>query len=198
MKRYFNAIVAAVMLVLSFAAPVIAGPLEDSAAAYVRGDYATALRLLRSLADQGYALAQNNLGAMYAQGRGVPQDHAEASKWYRFAADQGYAVAQTNLGVAYAEGRGVRQNDAEALKWFRKAADQGHGQAQNSLGIMYAEGRSVPQDFVSAHMWFNLAAAQGEKNAAEYREKVAEGMIPAQIAEAQKLAREWKPKMERK
>ena len=58
---------------------------------------------------------------------------------------------------------------------------------------MYAEGRGVPQDFVSAHMWFNLAAAQGEKNAAEYREKVADGMTPAQTAEAQKLAREWKP-----
>jgi len=72
----FNPIVAAIMLVLSFVAPVAAGPLEDGRAAYDRGDYATALRLLRPLADQGNADAESDLGVMYDKGQGVPQDFA--------------------------------------------------------------------------------------------------------------------------
>jgi uncharacterized protein len=58
---------------------------------------------------------------------------------------------------------------------------------------MYAQGHGVPQDDVLAHMWFNLAAAIGEKSAVTDRDKAAAQMTPAQVAEAQKLAREWKP-----
>src|SRR3954468_412302 len=98
----FKAIFAATILVLSFVAPVDAGPIEDAGAAYSRGDYATALRLFRQLADQGRANAQYNLGVMYAKGRGVPENDVEAVKWFRLAADQGYAAAQFNLGAEYA------------------------------------------------------------------------------------------------
>ena len=66
--------------------------------------------------------------------------------------------------------------------------------AQFSLGVMYSKGRGVPQDYVQAHMWVNLAAAQGIEDARELRDILAELMTPAQIAEAQRLAREWKPK----
>lgn len=59
---------------------------------------------------------------------------------------------------------------------------------------MYAQGRGVLQDFIQAHMWYNLSAAQGEQRAAEARDALAKQMTPAQIAEAQRLAREWKPK----
>jgi hypothetical protein len=59
---------------------------------------------------------------------------------------------------------------------------------------MYDNGLGVPQDYVIAHMWFNLAAAGGEIGAPKARAGVAEKMTPAQIAEAQELAREWKPK----
>jgi TPR repeat protein len=72
-------------------------------------------------------------------------------------------------------------------------ADQGNAHAQFNLGAMYANGQGVPQDYVRAHMWFNLSAAQGEKNANKQRDLVAKRMTEAQIAEAQKLAREWKP-----
>jgi TPR repeat protein len=97
--------------------------------------------------------------------------------------------------------------NAEAVKWYRKAADQGYASAQWGLGEMYYAGRGVPQDYVLAHMWLNLAAtalglAVGGRTAfglaASDRDKVAAKMTPAQIAEAQKLAREWKPKPERK
>ena len=80
------------------------------------------------------------------------------------------------------------------LKWYRLAADQGDADAQNNLGVMYANGEGVPQDYVRAHMWFNLSAAQGNQDAAENRDSIAKRMTPAQIAEAQKLAREWQPK----
>jgi TPR repeat protein len=119
MKLAVKHALAAILLMLSFAAPVAAGPLEDATAANARGDYATALRLIRPLADQGLALAQTVLGVMYEEGRGVLQNYAEAMKWYRLSADQGYAVAQSNLGLLYTEGHGVPQNYAEAVKWFR-------------------------------------------------------------------------------
>jgi TPR repeat protein len=137
MKLTLKRALAAVLLVLSFAAPVAAGPIENATAAYDRGDYATALRLLRPLADQGNAIAQSNLGRMYDKGQGVPQDFAEAVKWYRKAADQGLAIAQNVLGFMYDKGQGVPQDYAEAIKWFRKAADQGNAIAQTNLGVMY-------------------------------------------------------------
>ena len=193
MRLAFKAIIAAVILVLNMAAPVAAGPLEDGTAAYGKKDYATARRLVIPLAKQGKAEAQYILGMMYGNGYGVPQDYAEAVKWYRLAADQGIARAQFVLGVMHAVGQGVPQDYAEAAKWYRFAANQGIAAAQYNLGPMYEHGRGVPQDYVSAHMWFNLAAAQGDKNAAKNRDSVVSLMTPAQITEAQKLAREWKP-----
>jgi hypothetical protein len=79
---------------------------------------------------------------------------------------------------------------------YRVGAEKGNASAQFSLGFMYEKGQGVPQDYVQAYMWFNLAAAQGTGGAAEWREHIAARMTPAQIAEAQKLAREWKPKLE--
>ena len=116
----------------------------------------------------------------------------------RAKAKQGDASAQSNLGFMYATGQGVPQNYAEAIKWCRLAAEQGHAEAQYNLGVSYAKGRGVPQDYLQAHMWVNLAASksQGEENEkdAKLRKEIAENMTSAQIAEAQRLAREWKPK----
>jgi TPR repeat protein len=133
-------------------------------------------------------------------GQGVPQDYAEAVKWYRKAADQGNAEAQFWLGAAYYLNRGVPQDYAEAVKWYGKAADQGNAAAQASLGAMYSVGQGVPQDYVQSHKWLNLAASRIPASDAErevvvkLRDAVAAEMTPAQIAEAQKRAREWKPK----
>ena len=121
MKLTLKHAVAAIFLMLSFAAPVAAGPLEDADAAIKKRDYATAVRLIRPLAEQGDATAQYN------------------------------------------------------------------------LGVFYDNGLDVPQDRVSAYMWFSLSAAQGKVGAATFRDLIARRMTPAQIAEAQKLAREWKP-----
>jgi TPR repeat protein len=159
-----------------------------------RGDYATALREWRPLAEQGDARAQYNLGVLYRKGRGVPQDDVQARRWYEKAAAQGQAKAQYNLGTLYLNGGGVPKDYQQALRWFRMAADQGEALAQTRIGIMYDEGQGVPHDFVQAHKWYNLAATNGDKPAAELRDALAKQMTPAQIAEAQQLAREWKPK----
>jgi TPR repeat protein len=121
MKHTLKHAMAAVLLVLSFAEPLAAGPLDDADAALKRRDYANAVRLIRPLAEQGNANAQYNLGVFYDNGLGVPQDK------------------------------------------------------------------------VRAYMWFTLSAAQGREGAAAFRDLIARRMTPAQIAEAQKLAREWKP-----
>jgi TPR repeat protein len=70
----------------------------------------------RLAADQGFALAQNNLGNMYEKGLGVPQNYTEAVSWYRLAASQGSASGQNNLAHMYSSGQGVPQNHSEALK----------------------------------------------------------------------------------
>jgi len=121
MKLTLTSGAAAIILVLGLATLVEAGPLEDADAAIKRRDYATALRLIRPLAEQGDANAQYNLGVFYDNGLGVPQDK------------------------------------------------------------------------VRAYMWFNLSATQGRAGAAAFRDLIARRMTPAQIAEAQTLAREWKP-----
>ena len=197
MKLMLKHAIATIVLVLSFAAPVLAGPLEDASvayAAYHRGDYATALRLWLPLANQGDAVAQYNLGLMYERGYGVPQNYVEAMKWYRKAADRGHPTAKFNLGVTYDLGLGVPQNYAEALKWYRLAAEQGHTAALFNLGLMYFNGHGVPQDYVSAHIWFNLASAGGDQNAVKGRNEVEKRMTRAQIAEAQRRVAQWQPK----
>ena len=97
----------------------------------------------------------------------------------------------------YSNGTGVPPDYAEAVKWFRKAADQGSARAQLHLASKYLYGQGVPQDYVLAHMWFNLSAAQGNPPAASSRDRLATRMTSTQIADAQKLAREWNPKPER-
>ncbi len=100
-----------------------------------------AVEAVRLGAEQGNASAQFNLGRMYSNGEGVPQDDAEAVRWYRRAAEQGHVDAQFVLGVMYGIGRGVPQDETEAVWWYRLAADQGFALAQSNLGLRYTVGR---------------------------------------------------------
>jgi len=131
MRTFLTPLALATTLLVGAAAPAWAD-FWDGIAAYEAGDYATALKEFRPLAAQGHVLSQNNLGAMYFDGRGVPQDDAEAVKWYRLAAAQGiekppffarillfkkpFAIAQHNLALMYHAGRGVPQDYAEAKR----------------------------------------------------------------------------------
>ena len=105
----------------------------------------------------------------------------------------------------YSEGHGVPQDHAEAAKWYRLAADQRHPQAQYNLGLLYATGEGVEQDYRKAHMWFNLAVVhfppseRPKRNAAiNSRDIMAGKLSREQVAEAQKLAREWQPTAQRR
>lgn len=182
-----------VLSILCLAAPAWAD-FQAGMTANDREDYATALREWQPLAEQGDALAQYNLGLLYRKGRGVPQDDVQARKWYAKAAAQGLAKAQFSLGTLYFNGEGGPKDYQQALRWFRLAADQGEALAQTKIAIMYDDGEGVPQDKVQAYKWFSLAATNGDKPAPMLRDLLAKEMTPAQIAEAQKLASEWKPK----
>ena len=154
-------------------------------------DYIEAVRRYRLAAEQGHAVAQFELGYAYATGVGVSQDYAKAARWYRLAAEQGNAKAQFELGNMYHEGKGVLQDFAEAVRWYRLAAEQGNAKAQGDLGLMYHEGYGVPKDYVFAYMWYNLASANGDRFAREVRNELLKEMTPQNIAEAQRMAREW-------
>ena len=109
-------------------------------------------------------------------------------------AEKGGAYAQTMLGVMYTNGQGVLQDYKQAVKWYRKAAEQNNASAQAILGIMYHYGKGVPQDYVMAHMYYNIAAVSGDKSGIKNRGLVEKDMTSSEIAEAQKLAREWMSK----
>jgi len=122
---------------------------------------------LLPLAKAGNADAQNNLGDMYSDGEGVPQNYGEAVRWYRLAAEQEYSWAQYNLGWMYLHGEGLPQDNVEALNWIQLAVGQDNIGAQTTLGNMYYEGNGVPQDYGEAVKWYRLAAEQGD-NVAQY------------------------------
>lgn len=119
------------------------------------------------------------------------QRFPEAVKWYRLAAEQDFSPAQNNIGVLYFWGLGVSQNSLEAMKRFRKAAEQSYSPAQYWLGRVYLRGKVVKRDDMRTLMWFTVAFTQGFEKAALLRDTVATGMTPTQIADAQRMAREW-------
>ncbi|MEO6697063.1 MAG: tetratricopeptide repeat protein [Gammaproteobacteria bacterium] len=133
MERPLLNIIALALLGGGLASAALAANFHDGVAAYERGDIAKALVAWQSAADQGDALAQFNLGALYAHGRGVKKDLSEAAKWYRKAAEQGNPLAQYYLGALYDTGDGVGKDTVEAAKWYRRAAAQDLPQAQEAL-----------------------------------------------------------------
>ncbi len=161
----------------------------------VAQDYSEAVKWYRKAADQNNAEAQCSLGACYANGQGVPKDESEGVKWYRKAADQNNAEAQYNLGGCYESGQGVTKDYAEAVKWYRKAADQNFAKAQSFLGICYFKGKGVTKDYVMAYKWCLLAAAQDFEDAKKGVAQMKNAMTKEQIAEGQKLVRDFKPQV---
>jgi hypothetical protein len=135
------------------------------------------------------------LGLAYLGGQGVPRDPAEAVTWFRKAGDSGCANAMITLGRLYGEGKVVRQDLAQAVASYRKAADLGSVHAMSTLGAIYRDGKVARRDYVEAHMWLSVATAVPgvhQKTTADARDRVAKLMTPAQIAEAQTRAREWR------
>ena len=114
--------------------------------------YETAVKWYTLAAEQGTAFAQYNLGLMYNNGQGVPQDYETAVKWYTLAAEQGNASAQSNLGTMYALGTGVIQDNVYAHMWLNIAASSGNKKASENRDIVAK--RMTPADISAAQ---NLA-----------------------------------------
>jgi uncharacterized protein len=124
-----------------------------------------AIRLYRQAADAGNAAALNNLGLMYRDGIGVPQDPTEAVRLFRKAVDAGNTLAMNNLGFMYRDGRGIAKDEAEALRLYRKAVDAGSPHGMFNLAIMYQDGRGVAKDEVEALRLLRKAADAGGTHA---------------------------------
>lgn len=157
------------------------------------GKAAEAERLLESAAKNGNPKAQWDMYARHMS----EYDQSTIVGWLKLSAAQGYYPALQTLGDMYRDGRdGVPQDFEAAAKLFAEGAQQGFFSAQIRIGEMYAKGQGVPQDFVQAHFWFNLAGTKGtegeRKRANEARDRIAQSMPPEQIAEAQRLARNWR------
>jgi uncharacterized protein len=131
---------------------VRAGPLEEATAANKRGDYATALKTFQSLATQGNAEAQNNLGELFGKGQGTPQDYSQARQWYEKAAAQGNALAQNNLAELYFAGLGTTQDYVRAYLWVSLAAVhmKGDEQKQAEENRNDVAGRMTPEQITEA------------------------------------------------
>jgi hypothetical protein len=146
-------------------------------------------------AQTGDAHAQYVLGsAYYRSGFYIAGDHKEAADWYRKAAEQGYGPAQSCLGAMYRRGQGVERSDIDAAGWYSRAAEQGIASAQFNLGLMYTRGQGVEQDPVEGCKWLTLAAGRLNIRDANQAETIRSRLSPEQLAEAQRRAREFRPK----
>lgn len=152
-------------------------------------------------AERGVKEAQYNLALALGEGRLAAQDLAASAKWCRRAAEQGFADAQLWLGLLYRRGQGVRPDNSEALKWILGAADQGHAVAQHTLALLLHDIFGAHDDcadlHVEAYMWSSIASDKlwGENQAASaaLRGALAQKLTGAQIAEAERRARQWRP-----
>jgi TPR repeat protein len=172
-----------------------------------------AVRWYRAAANQGFADAQLRLGIAYEEGDGVARNLTEAARLYRLSITNphhgdGLAEAQFSLGALYHEGKGVPKDWKVAAELFEAAADRGYPQAQFNIGWMYYVPEGVEENFVKAYMWIMLAgrSANGTESvvvqpdasvagkALEISGELSKKMTPAQLAEADRMIKAWKPK----
>ena len=147
---------------------------------------------MRAAAHGGDARAQNHLGTLYEDGRGVTRDFGRAAFWYQKAAEQGDPRGQLNLGRMYRGGMGIGRDERRAAAWYRAAAWQGVPEAQFFLGLMRESGRGVERDPAKAWMWFSLAADQGDEDAAFRRDRLAARLDQKERVKAREELRRYR------
>ena len=179
------------VLVLSVLPAFASAGLEDGRAALERGDYLSAEREFRPLAEQGNMDAQLNLGLMYEMGWGAQRNLERAENWYRKAAEKGFHFAQDSLGsLNYGSG----QYDL-AMSWFLKAAKQDNASAQNNIGLIHSKGHGFGQDYVQPYKWYTISSEAELVGYGVVERKnlgiIAKKMTDAQVAEAKAQAPEW-------
>jgi uncharacterized protein len=153
-------------------------------------DETKAFQWFKKSADLGEKYAYETLGDFYREGIVVRRNYKLAYRYYKKAALLGVTWAMYRSGLMAKKLAHLPVISSSAKRWFSMAADQGDRDAMFELGVVHAEGIGTLQNFVTAHMWLNITSSFGNVKARTYRDKIAKKMTPAQIAEAQKLARE--------
>jgi TPR repeat protein len=157
------------------------------------GNDALAVRWLGRAADQGNAVAQNALGALYQNGRGVGADPIKATHLYESAAAQGNRHAMSNLAVLYAGASDKMKDFTEAARWFQRSASLGYVDAQFNLAVLYERGDGVPQSLLDAYKWYTIAAASGDAVAKTRADAIATQISPDEFAAAQRAVVDFRP-----
>ncbi|MDP4030286.1 MAG: tetratricopeptide repeat-containing serine protease family protein [Gallionella sp.] len=182
----------------------------------VTKDIAKATEWFDKTGTTGDATFKFQLGAGYQYGISQPKNPVKAFEWYLKAAEGGHVLSYGTVGMMYDKGEGVPKDNAKAFEWWQKAAAQGDADAQSELGNRFHFGKGISKNDVLAYAWSNLAAAQksnyqiangankklnehlasfGDKQEKDraFQRDVFEGVLtPAQRAEGQRLASNWK------
>jgi len=125
------------------------------------------IKQVKSLTNEGNTEAMFLLASAYDEGLAIAEDHVQAVYWYRKAAEKGDASAMNSLGWMYEQGKGVAKDEAQAVYWFRKVAEKGEATAMTNLGWMYEQGKGVAKDAKQAVYWYRKAAEKGYSPAAK-------------------------------
>ena len=149
----------------------------------------------RSAADRGDPWAQYRLALLYMNGGyGLAQDHDKALLWLETALDRGNPLAETYVTRKCFGAVKARTDREETLAWCGIAAERGDPDGQFAFGIVLSEIEGWPADLVQAHMWFDIATTADHSFASEKRGRLTNRMTAAEVAEARRLARAWRPK----
>lgn len=151
-----------------------------------------ALEWYSKAAEQGFAQAQYELGAVYLVGDGIEKNEELGVAWLIKAAEQDLPAAQFEIGNLYLAGVNMEKDPGLGLDMLRKSANQLYVPAQKQLGTMYFQGSGVDRNLVQAHLWFTVAALSDDKTALRYLPTLESIMDEAQIEEARRLAAEWR------
>ena len=184
-----RALFAAALIVF---APVAWAELKDGAIAYSRGDFATAARELRPLADQGNTTAQYLLGAALLNAKPPTYDLAGAETWLKKSADQGNLAAMRDLGKLNWFAK-TPSDAAQAVHWLARSAERGDAESQHLLGLLYLDGKVVERKPAEAYKWLLLSSERGHVLSAVILRESRDKFSDEDRAEGQKLAAAWKP-----
>jgi TPR repeat protein len=169
--------------------PMQQDPMQEGVRYFQSANYKGAVASWQPLAIKGNPVAQNNLGVLYLDGKGVKQDTSEAVRYLSLSAASGSSLGQNNLGGLYREGKGVPRDYSKAAQWFVASAAQGNAAAMYNLGLMYEMGQGMKTEPFHAYMWYALAAEQNQvANAAAHRDALWGRMTPAAQKQAKEMA----------
>ena len=137
----------------------------------------------------GSAVADVDRGIRYF----IEEDYVAAHAEFTERAERGDSKAQYWLGFMHESGEGAQQDYFEARKWYERAAEQGEVGAQLQLAELYLFDRGTEKGHIRAYMWFDIAAGRGLQIAERNRDRISQGMHRGEIAQAKRLAQNWRP-----